>query len=41
MKAGSASRDYRHVPYVADDAELVLALDARYHGDGTMPTERR
>ncbi|MER9200904.1 sigma-70 family RNA polymerase sigma factor [Mesorhizobium sp. M0145] len=28
-------RDYRYVAYVADDAELVLALDARSHGDGT------
>lgn len=28
-------RDYRYVAYVADDAELVLALDARFHGNGT------
>jgi len=28
-------RDYRYVRYVADDAELVLAPDARSLGDGT------
>jgi RNA polymerase sigma factor (sigma-70 family) len=28
-------RDYRYVRYIADDAELVLAPDARSHGDGT------
>lgn len=28
-------RDYRYVRYVADDAELVLARDARFHGDNT------
>ena len=27
-------RDYRHVPYVVDDAELVLASDSAAPGGG-------
>jgi hypothetical protein len=28
-------RDYRHVPYVVDDAELILAADSAAPGGGS------